>query len=69
MPMVVIVLSLPKVSVGLSPFSLGLPAPCDLALVTTLVTGPSPHWPTSPGGVYCPMPLVRYCLSLVVHVM
>ena len=51
MPMVVIVLSLPKVSVGLSPFSLGLPAPCDLASATALAMGPSPCQPTSPGGV------------------
>ena len=55
MPMVVVELSPPKVSVGLSPFSLGLPAPCYLTLATAPATGPSPLWPTSLRGVCHPM--------------
>ena len=43
-----VVLSLPKVRAGLSLFSLGLPAPCYLALATAPVTSPSPHRPPPP---------------------
>ena len=40
--MMVVVWFLPMVCTGLSPLSLGLPAPCALTLVTALMTSSSP---------------------------